>query len=496
LCYAAITVVERVCCCCGYCRSKPDFDKPPDRKYIIYGLGDDVIEIVATDRSVVFVSATRFSVYGLQDLQTVEIDGDGVFEATDSVVDSVGFVPRSDDPVVAFYPSSMDASLGCAACLLVVRSGEAPVVGSQLFAPEPTSDSAGCDVIDRERVFAAPARFAYTADASCALIRDSQSVRTRDLSTSTTRVLPVADNVTDKMATVDSDNNSATGNVLMFAVSPKDSLIGLVYRQSRHAIQLFDAKTPATGGKPVVVLKDDQSGAVTDFSFLPANGYVVSYYRMSGEALMVWNHKSGVTVSRDTGVDVRYIRLSPASDRMAVSMRCSEATGNGSALILRSGDNRFSVSLSTAVTWAAEPSSSDVEFSGDGTVLVGFCDGFVSVWNAGSGELLRTFDGQCCSPEVVGWPTNIHAVLHDPSNERLLVVDVISGSVVAAASTDGRVDRKWSTRRLRISPRGGVVVGSTFHGELRAFVCRNMASIRRQTSLQAIKSATAATSPK
>ena len=477
-----------------YYRSKPEFTKAPDRKYIINGADDDVMEVMATDRSVVFVSPTQITVYGLQDLQSVDTNVDEAYVAAEALVDSVGFIPRSDDPIVTFCPSSADASAGCAACSLVVRSGEAPVVGTQLFAPERTS---GSGEVEWERVFAAPARCAYSADASCALMIDSDSVRSHDLSSSANRLLPVADNVTDKTATIDSDNNRATGDLVMFAVSTKDSLVGLVYRQSAHAIQLFDAKTTAAGGKPVAVLKDSQSGAaaVTDFSFLPANGHVVSYYRKSGETLVVWNQRSGATVSRDAGVDVRYIRLSPSSDRMAVSMH-SGSTGNGSALILRSGDNRFSVSLSVPVGWEAERTSSDVEFSGDGTVLVGFCGESGCVWNAGSGEPLRTFDGQCRSPEVIGWPTNMHTVLHDQINERLLVVDVISGFVVAAAATDGRADRKWSARRLRISPRGGVIVGSTVHGELRAFVCRNMASVRRQTSLQAIRSTTAVTSPK
>jgi len=439
------------------------------------------------DRSVVFVAGSQLIVYAFHDLDAVESAVDDVFIAADSYVDSVSFVPRSDDPIVAFYPSR---SAGLAACTLTLRHGEAPVVGSSLFSSEPTRGSAGFDAAEPEVVFAVASRCAYTADATatCALIRDADCIRARDLSSSTTRPLPV---VVDDV--IDSDNNRATGNVLMFAVSPKDSLIGLVYRQAANAIQLIDAK--ATNGKPEVVLKDERLDTVTDFSFLPTNGHVVSYYRKSGGALVVWNQRSGATVSHDTGIDARYVRLSPASDRLVVSMR-GGATGNGSELILRSGDNRFSVSLTTPVTWDAEPTSSDAEFSGDGTVLVGFCDGAGCVWNAGSGESLRCLDGPFCSPEVVGWPTNIHAVLHDASNERLLVVDVISGCVVAMATTDGHVDRKRSARRLRVSPRGGAVVGSTIHGELRAYVCRNMASVRRQTSLQAIRSTAAVTSPK
>ena len=444
---------------------------------------------MATDRSVTFVSATRFDVYDFQDLQRADTGIDDEFVAADAFVDSVGFVPRSDDPIVAFRHSSTNAVASPAACTLVLRSGEAPVVGSRLFAPDPTCGSAGCDAPNTEAdgVFAAVGCCTYTADAGCALLRHGDCVRACDLPSSTTRLFPVTDDV------IDSDNNRATGHLLMFAVSPKDSLVGLVYRQSAHAVHLFDAKS--TAAKPVAVLNDDRLGAVTDFVFLPANGHVVSYHRKSGEALVVWNQKSAATVSRDEGIDVKYIRMSPASDRMAVSVHVGE-TGNGSQLILRSGDNRFSVSLSTPVAWAAEPYSSDVEFSGDGTVLVGFCAGSGCAWNAGSGEPLRTIDGPRCSPEVVGWPTNVHAVLHDPSSERLLVIDVISGLVVAAAVTDGHIDRKWSARRLSVSPRGGVIVGSTVHGELRAYLCRNLVSVRRQTSLQAIRSTSVVTSPK
>jgi len=94
---------------------------------------------------------------------------------------------------------------------------------------------------------------------------------------------------------------------------------------------------------------------------------VVSYH---GEAslLSVWNQRSGKLVSRQTAVDLCYIRLSPASDRMAVSVRGRTDTGSGSELsmrggsagngspelILRSADNRFLVSLSTPNCWAAE----------------------------------------------------------------------------------------------------------------------------------------------
>jgi hypothetical protein len=92
-------------------------------------------------------------------------------------------------------------------------------------------------------------------------------------------------------------------------------------------------------------------------------------------------------------------------------------------------------------------------------------------------------------------PTNAHALLHDVDGERLVVVDVTSGDVVAAVPTDGRLARKWTSRRLRVSPRGGVVVGATVDGQLRAYLCHNMAAVKRQTTLQIMKSASSSKLP-
>jgi WD40 repeat protein len=169
--------------------------------------------------------------------------------------------------------------------------------------------------------------------------------------------------------------------------------------------------------------------------------------------------------------------------------------GPGGSFILRNNDNRFSKSLETPVVWSPEPCSTDLEFSIDGTVLIGIGSGQCRVWNAGNGETLRSIDG-IDALEIVGMPTNAHVLFHDPSGERLVLVDVTSGHetprVVAAVSTDGRLCRKWTERRLRISPRGGAVIGATEDRELRLYSCHNMASVKRQTTLQIMKSQTSA----
>ena len=104
-------------------------------------------------------------------------------------------------------------------------------------------------------------------------------------------------------------------------------------------------------------------------------------------------------------------------------------------------------------------------------------------WNAASGQLLRTLapPGGPRPPRVIGWTSNVRAAVL-LCGHLLLVYDITSGHVVAATTTDG------ACRRLRATPRGGAIVGVTVDGELRAFWCQQMAPVRRQTSLQAVKS--------
>jgi len=160
---------------------------------------------------------------------------------------------------------------GCAACSLVIHAGELPVVDSQLF--EPAATSGGFTAKEQRRVFAASAHCAVTADASTALIRYGDSVRSRDLSTtsSVARSLPVA--AADNMATADGE-----GSLLLFGLSPKDPLMGLVFCQSADVIELWDTRNSAVVGAVTVLKHDDglQSGVadVTDFSFLPSSGQV------------------------------------------------------------------------------------------------------------------------------------------------------------------------------------------------------------------------------
>jgi len=123
-------------------------------------------------------------------------------------------------------------------------------------------------------------------------------------------------------------------------------------------------------------------------------------------------------------------------------------------------------------------------------LLLGFCAAGVGrAWNAASGQLLRTLapPGGPRPPRVIGRTSNVRAAVL-LCGHLLLVYDVTSGHVVAAATTDG------ACRRLRATPRGGAIVGVTVDGEPRAFWCQQMAPVRRQTSLQAVKSTLSATS--
>ena len=114
-------------------------------------------------------------------------------------------------------------------------------------------------------------------------------------------------------------------------------------------------------------------------------------------------------------------------------------------------------------------------------LLLDFCAAGVGrPWNAASGQLLRTLapPGGPRPPRVIGWTSNVRAAVL-LIGHLLLVYDVTSGHVVAAATTDG------ACRRLRATPRGGAIVGVTVDGELRAFWCQQMAPMRRQTDVAA-----------
>ena len=91
--------------------------KAPDRRYVIRGLcddSDDIVELLATDRAVIFVSTNAFRVYALQDLQTLDAATDeGQFVTVEqSIVESVAFIPRSDDAIVAYRQPSTTDTLG------------------------------------------------------------------------------------------------------------------------------------------------------------------------------------------------------------------------------------------------------------------------------------------------------------------------------------------------------------------------------------------------
>jgi len=478
----------------------------PDRKYIVGGL-DEVAEVLPLDKSVLFLSKSGLHMLQHQSLQSIEVfqtrDAPTSFVAADAWVESVCFMPRSDDPLVSFSSLSsqsagddQDASL--TAFSLSAKQDGIAVIG-KFFDREPAAYVVASDSADG--IFAAPEVVTCSTDGSAALIRCRDSVQIAEVTSGMRRALP-------RYSDLDVGKTSTTMDdaIRLCVVSPKDSLVGVVYAQMPQSIYLFDVKTPQTG-RPLQQLRtqsdaaDSAASVITDFSFLPHNGHVIACHRKlnndDGDTLSVWNQRSGALISTEWGLRIGFIRVSFASDRLVVVLRCPTGSGNfgetpACTLLLRNNDNRFSKSLDSPVTWSPEARSTDVEFSIDGTVVIGVGGRMhCCVWNAGNGEILRSFTGVSAS-EIGGMLTNAHALLHDPKGERLLLVDITSGlstpPIVAAASTDGCLCRKWTGRRLRISPRGGAVVGVTERRELRVYACHNMSSVKRQTTLQIMKS--------
>jgi len=87
-------------------------------------------------------------------------------------VDSATFLPRSDDPVVAYRHRSSPCP---AACTLALRPGPTPAVASRLLASDPTCGGGGGGVAERR------VTLACTGDGACVLLRHANCVRVCDV---------------------------------------------------------------------------------------------------------------------------------------------------------------------------------------------------------------------------------------------------------------------------------------------------------------------------
>lgn len=183
-------------------------------------------------------------------------------------------------------------------------------------------------------------------------------------------------------------------------------------------------------------------------------------------------------------------RASSSLDRLVINYH--DPDSNGNQLILRNSDNKFSTALNPPDEWSLRSGHLDVDFSPDGTILIGVetRDSACRVWNAANGEVLKDLDVKFKDiPCIVGMPTNTHVLLFD---ERIQVIDIASGEVIciaplSSAQVDGGTTR-FEIEQMSISPRGNIIEGYTIDGRVLMWKCHNFTAIKRKTTLQRIKS--------
>jgi hypothetical protein len=152
-------------------------DVQPDRKFAVYGF-EDVSEVLALEKSVLFVTRSGIHLLQHQNLQPLDCASQSpggvtstAFAAADARIESVSFAPRSDDPLISYWSVSSrdgqdDEQTGLSASLLSAKPDGIAVV-KRVFDQEPHPVAASCD--SKERIFPAPETVAYSADGSTAL---------------------------------------------------------------------------------------------------------------------------------------------------------------------------------------------------------------------------------------------------------------------------------------------------------------------------------------
>lgn len=475
-------------------KKEPTKQENPDDRHILHGL-DELSYMYATEKSLVFLSKNSVRIFRMADMTAVEIHpASGSFALHDSIVESLSFFPRSEEPIVVHrsattFAREVDGS-GVVSASRVSVKNDGALLGGELFANVQMRSGANGKELEKFRCFqgagSAVEICTSTPDGGIVVINTGSDVKVLEVASATQRSLPKFAEIT-KVPNESKDSSHAVNVICV--LSSKESLAGISYPEKPESLFLFDLKSKAAD--PTLELRLDTSPAVpiSDFAFIPSNGYVISYHKASDQSLVVWNQRNGTQISKQTGVDVVYVRSSPSSDRLVVSHRRDGRTGS---LVLRNSDNRFNISLELVpVTLVPKVGCGDVEFSADGTVLMGmFVDArAIRIWNGGNGEPLKdlNFGFIGFATEIVGMVTNTHALLNDGS--MLYVCDVDSGDVVCVIHSAQRLASKHGSRGLRISPKGGLIAGSTEKGaELRLFQCHNLSSVKRKTSLQLIRS--------
>ncbi|ELU08536.1 hypothetical protein CAPTEDRAFT_204790 [Capitella teleta] len=443
-------------------------------QYRILGL-DNVKDMMIYDKYIVYLSFDEIRLYDTTNLEAAK---SGPQNSVKNVnIESMRFLPKIDTLVLAHY-KTFQKTEEISVSTLDPKQEDMPL------APTPLKNQ---PILHNRKPFGyfyGPGSSQYicssTPDGNLIVLNNGTQVKVWNRNNKTTFSLPTYEELNSNTDCDDDGSNEIT-----CAVSPKDPIVALLYSQDQNKVVIFDLRTKLSTHQFELKTREEGKPTVTDFAFLPVNGYLMTFHREAVNTLAVWNQRSGEQVHMVQCVHIAYLKASPASDRVAISIRRRQLEGE---LVLTNSDGRFNTILDMPETWLPGSHESDVCFSADGTIVMGVAsqNNIYRVWNAGNGEVMQDLSLALNSPcSLTGMLTNTHAVLFDG---RLVVVDIATGDVVSILPLS---DTMMSG--LQISPKGNYIVGATELGMAKIFLCHNFGAIRMKTTLQRMKSVTSIT---
>ncbi len=458
-------------------------------QYRIQGL-QGVGEIFCDGQNnVICVSHEGFSVYSLQDLEIIDARGKSssapnIYEIN---VHSLVFLPKSDTAVLTISHASEDesvdpsssptysvylADLSCEEVHLTPTPFREVQCGPNKSSQDRSGQFSTFQGSGTSSEMCIP-----SPDSNFLVLNTGSKIMIWDRKVDSVKSLPTFDELSDK------SNCDESKSGLKCFVSPKENIGIVVYGQQAYRGYIYDLRTGNELRKFQHKHNVDKA-SITDLVFLPSNGQIFTYHRAMDSTLSAWNIRSCECIS-STSLPISFARVSPASDRIALSIRTAKHEGQ---IVLRNSEGKFSRQLATKNPWLPSSKESDFEFSADGTILLGVSSSqrIFRVWNAGNGELLTDLHMfHSGHTQVMGMLTNSHALFHDT---RFITIDVAKDELTTVLPLDVTLDSKWSPRGLRLSPRGQVLAGASHAGRLAVFHCHNFATAKRMTTLQRVKS--------
>ncbi len=454
--------------------SNPDFGKPVIKDCPVRG-ADEISDLALTTRHVIAVQNSELTTFNIEELRRY-LPGEGADRIEGQMFESVTFLPKVEEGIAVHRKPWESATKIGTVSRMTVQAEEA-VLKDSLLTEEDICASAmsrGCFPAQRSTLDICNSN----QDGSVLSFNTGEGVKILNRSSGSSYMLPTYAEIANK------ERPEHHKKPILCTLSSKDNIAGLVYPQIPFRIHLFDLPSKR------LLRKLELPGAnvdVSDFAFHPSTGYVLSHHQDGDRTLAVWNQRSGALVSQTHNLPLAYAKMSPASDRMVISLGFD--MGEEGDLLLRNSDAKFSNYL-IRDSWPSAPGDSDVDFSSDGTTLISVSQviNHCAVWNAGNGELLKQLGVWFRGPaEIVGMPTNTHVIFYD---SRLVVVDVGSGSTVALLPLQDKLERRGSRKALRVSAKGNFIMGANHIGQLRVFQCNNFEIVKRKTTLQRLKSYT------